>query len=82
MYENKQKANNKPIDEPFLAKQTDDILKYYSSVSSALYCTSVVWDEGIIDPRKSRRLLSELIDIVVRGRETKLDPNTFGVARI
>ncbi|MGB1428460.1 MAG: acyl-CoA carboxylase subunit beta [Cycloclasticus sp.] len=82
VYENKQKANNKPIDEPFLAKQTDDILKYYSSVSSALYCTSVVWDEGIIDPRKSRRLLSELIDIVVRGRETKLDPNTFGVARI
>ncbi|MGB0238156.1 MAG: acyl-CoA carboxylase subunit beta [Cycloclasticus sp.] len=82
VYENKQKANNEPIDEPFLAKQTDDILKYYSSVSSALYCTSVVWDEGIIDPRKSRRLLSELIDIVVRGRETKLDPNTFGVARI
>lgn len=82
VYENKQKANNKPVDEPFLAKQTKDIINYYASVSSALYCTSVVWDEGIIDPRKSRRLLSELIDIVVRGRQTKLDPNTFGVARI
>lgn len=81
VYENKQKANKKPIDEPFLAKQTEDILSYYSNVSSALYCTSEVWDEGIIDPRKSRRLLSELIDIVVQGRETKLDPNTFGVAR-
>jgi len=81
VYENKQKANNKPIDEPFLAKQTEDILDYYSSVSSALYCTSQVWDEGIIDPRKSRRLLSELLDIVMRGRETTLDSNTFGVAR-
>ncbi|MGB2008465.1 MAG: acyl-CoA carboxylase subunit beta, partial [Cycloclasticus pugetii] len=82
VYENKQKANNKPIDEAFLAKQTEDILDYYSSVSSAFYCTSQVWDEGIIDPRKSRRLLAELIDIVVQGRETKLDANTFGVARI
>jgi geranyl-CoA carboxylase beta subunit len=27
-------------------------------------------------------LLAELIDIVVQGRETKLDANTFGVARI
>jgi len=42
----------------------------------------VVWDEGIIDPRKSRRLLAELLDIVVRGRQTRLDSNTFGVARI
>ena len=55
---------------------------YDSSVSSAFYWTSQVWDEGIIDPRKSRRLLDELIDIVVQGRETKLDANTFGVARI
>ena len=82
VYENKQKANNQPIDEAFTAKRHQEILDYYGKVSSALYCTSVVWDEGIIDPRKSRRLLAELLDIVVRGRQTRLDSNTFGVARI
>ena len=82
VYENKQKANNQPIDEAFTAKRHQEIIDYYGKVSSALYCTSVVWDEGIIDPRKSRRLLAELLDIVVRGRQTRLDSNTFGVARI
>lgn len=82
VYENKHKASGKAVDTEFVEKQTKEIVDYYQGVSSALYCTSRVWDEGIIDPRKSRRLLAELIDICVRGEQTRLDPNTFGVARM
>jgi geranyl-CoA carboxylase beta subunit len=82
VYENKQKAKQQPVDTEMLDKQTKDIVDYYDGVSSALYCTSRVWDEGIIDPRKSRRLLAELLDICIKGRQTQLDSNTFGVARI
>jgi len=82
VYENKQKAKKEPVDEALMEKQTEEIIDYYAAVSSALYCTSRVWDEGIIDPRKSRRLLAELLDISMRGRQTRLDSNTFGIARI
>ncbi len=82
VYENKQKAKKEPVDEALMEKQTKEIIDYYAGVSSALYCTSRVWDEGIIDPRKSRRLLAELLDISMRGRQTRLDSNTFGIARI
>lgn len=82
VYENKQKANDKLIDDAFMEKQSKEIIAYYADASAALYCTSQVWDEGIIDPRKSRRLLAELLDICIKGRQTRLDPNTFGVARI
>ncbi|RLA46180.1 MAG: acyl-CoA carboxylase subunit beta [Gammaproteobacteria bacterium] len=82
VYENKQKAKKEPVDEVLMEKQTKKIVDYYTGVSSALYCTSRVWDEGIIDPRKSRRLLAELLDISMRGDQTRLDSNTFGIARI
>ena len=82
VYENKQKANDMSVDESFLEEQSKEIIDYYANASTALYCTSQVWDEGIIDPRKSRRLLAELLDICMKGRQTQLDSNTFGVARI
>lgn len=81
VYENKQKSKDLPVDQEFVDKQAKEIVDYYAGVSSALYCTSRVWDDGIIDPRKSRRLLAELLDICVRGDKTQLDSNTFGVAR-
>ena len=81
VYENKQKSKDLPIDQQFVDKQAKEIVDYYADVSSALYCTSRVWDDGIIDPRKSRRLLAELLDICLRGEQTQLDSNTFGVAR-
>jgi len=40
-----------------------------------------VWDEGVIDPRITRQLLIELVDISVRNERTALRANTFGVAR-
>ena len=50
--------------------------------SSALFATARLWDDGIIDPRDSRRLLGELLAICASADEASLQPNNYGVARM
>jgi len=49
--------------------------------SSALFATARLWDDGIIDPRDSRRVLGEALSICLEGRATTLRAINFGVAR-
>ncbi len=62
-----------------MAKATEDKLE---KESTALYGTSHLWDDGLIDPRDSRNVLSFLLDICHEADLRKLQPNTFGVARL
>ena len=50
--------------------------------STALFSTARLWDDGIIDPRDSRRLLGELLSVCQTASQTDLNPNSFGVARM
>jgi len=50
--------------------------------STALYATARLWDDGIIDPRDSRRVLAEALKICREAEARTLRPNTFGVARM
>ncbi|MBL90848.1 MAG: acetyl-CoA carboxylase carboxyltransferase subunit [Myxococcales bacterium] len=50
--------------------------------STALFSTAHLWDDGIIDPRDSRRLLGELLSVCQSASQTTLNPNSFGVARM
>jgi len=49
--------------------------------STALYGTARLWDDGLIDPRDTRKVLSFLLDICYEAERRPLRPNTFGVAR-
>ena len=51
--------------------------------STALFGTARLWDDGVIDPRDTRRMLGLCLDLA-RRRPTRrqLRPNTFGVARL
>lgn len=51
------------------------------SQSSALYGTASLWDDGLIDPRDTRRLLGLLLDICAEANLRPLKTNSFGVAR-
>lgn len=51
-------------------------------VSMAMYCTARLFDDGIIDPRDSRRVLGLLLDTRAEAELTPINPNTFGVARL
>lgn len=50
--------------------------------STALYGTARLWDDGIIDPRDTRKLLIYLLDICRDAALRDLNANTFGVARL
>ena len=50
--------------------------------STALYATARLWDDGIIDPRDSRRVLALALATCRDAELRQLRPNTFGVARM
>jgi len=49
--------------------------------STALFGTARLWDDGIIDPRDTRRVLGLCLCIAAEAYARTLRPNTFGVAR-
>ena len=52
------------------------------SQSTALYGTASLWDDGLIDPRDTRKLLGYLLDICAEAARRPLKANSFGVARL
>ena len=50
--------------------------------SAALFGTARLWDDGIIDPRDTRRRLGLSLALADEARTRQLHPNTFGVARM
>ncbi|GLQ05553.1 acyl-CoA carboxylase subunit beta [Sneathiella chinensis] len=70
------------VDEDKMTAQREEILSHYDATSSALYATSQVWDDGIIDPRDTRKILGECLAITNGARHRDVRPNTFGVARL
>ncbi len=49
--------------------------------SGALFGTARLWDDGIIDPRDTRRVLALALTVIAEAARRSLRPNTFGVAR-
>lgn len=49
--------------------------------STALFGTSHLWDDGLIDPRDSRRLMIHLLELESQARHRQLQTNSFGVPR-
>ncbi|WP_308911520.1 acyl-CoA carboxylase subunit beta [Pseudokordiimonas caeni] len=49
--------------------------------STALYGSARLWDDGIIDPRDTRRVLAFILDICRDADARVTRPNTFGVGR-
>lgn len=60
------------------AKLTD----IFDSQSSAFYMSGHLLDDGVIDPRDTRKLMGILLPVVMDARRRTLRPNSFGVARL
>ncbi len=69
------------VDEEALAKQSGMIRAGIEAQSGALFATARLWDDGIIDPRDTRRVLGLCLEIAAEGERRTLRPNAFGVAR-
>jgi geranyl-CoA carboxylase beta subunit len=69
------------VSEPVLKQMTEAIERQLDRESTALYATARLWDDGIIDPRDTRKVLSLCLAIAAEGDARLLRPNTFAVAR-
>jgi geranyl-CoA carboxylase beta subunit len=78
---NKLERQGLAVDDDALAAMSDLLRQRLDQESTALFGTARLWDDGIIDPRDTRRWLGLCLDIVAEGRQRMLRPNTFGIAR-
>ena len=49
--------------------------------AGALFGTARLWDDGIIDPRQTRALIGQCLDLAAQAAARTLRANSFGVAR-
>src|SRR6266481_2208897 len=63
-------------------KMYKGIVDQFDRESTALYGTAHLWDDGIIDPRDTRRVLAFTLSIARESLVRPLNPITFGVARM
>jgi geranyl-CoA carboxylase beta subunit len=64
-----------------LKAMSDALKARLDKESTALFGTARLWDDGIIDPRDTRRLLGLCLDLAAEAAARTLRPNSFGVAR-
>ncbi|QKK03429.1 MAG: acyl-CoA carboxylase subunit beta [Pseudomonadota bacterium] len=79
--EQKHARAGEPVDPAVLEMITGQIRDKIDAESSALFATARLWDDGIIDPRDTRRVLGLCLNLCAEAAVRELRPNSFGVAR-
>ncbi|MBF2754559.1 MAG: acyl-CoA carboxylase subunit beta [Gammaproteobacteria bacterium AqS3] len=69
-------------DREALDAQDARIIETYEREGRALFATARLWDDGLIDPRDTRRVLGLCLSIARDGDARTPAPNTFGVGRM
>src|SRR5580692_7808980 len=80
--EEKLKREGKPVDKTMLGGMEQAIIKRVDAESTALYATARLWDDGLIDPRDTRKVLGFCLAICREAALRPLKPSTFGVGRM
>ena len=62
--------------------QFDQIVKVFDDQSDAFYTSGLVLDDGVIDPRDTRAVLSFCLDTCAEAAARQLRPMQFSVARM
>lgn len=69
-------------DEAAIARQDQRIREIFGAQESAFFTSGRVLDNGVIDPRDSRKVLGFALETIYEAQNRQLHPNAFGVARI
>jgi geranyl-CoA carboxylase beta subunit len=73
--------SGEPLDEASLAQMSAGMKQRLDHESRALFGTARLWDDGLIDPRDTRKILGFCLDTVAESARRILRPSTFGIAR-
>jgi len=79
--EEKMTKLGQPIDEEKLSQLEQMTAAKLNAGSTAIFGTARLWDDGLIDPRDTRALLANLLDICWQEKHRSLSSSNFGVAR-
>jgi geranyl-CoA carboxylase beta subunit len=63
------------------AAQRDALQRQLDAEADVLFGSARLWDDGVIDPRDTRRVLALGLDLAAEAARRVLRPSTFGVAR-
>jgi len=80
--EEKLRREGKPVDREKLEAMEQEIIRRIDGESLALYATARLWDDGLIDPRDSRKVLALCLSICREAGIRPLKSTTFGVGRM
>ncbi len=79
--EEKLRKLGQPVDEQQLSQLEQKTAAKLNAGSTAVFGTARLWDDGLIDPRDTRILLANLLDICWQEKHRVLAGSRFGVAR-
>ncbi|MCG8314025.1 MAG: acyl-CoA carboxylase subunit beta [Pseudomonadales bacterium] len=79
--EQKQRSMGMEPDEKVLDMLEQSTAINLDKQSTALYGTSHLWDDGLIDPRDTRKVLAYVMSVTREAKARQLQPNAFGVGR-
>jgi len=75
------RAKGEEPDVEAMDKMEQKVIAMYKEEGKALFATARLWDDGLIDPRDSRKVLAFCLATCRESAARTLHPNTFGVAR-
>lgn len=70
------------VDEAAIAAQEKHIIDLFEKQSSAFYTSGRMFDDGVIDPRDTRKILGFILETCWEANNRETFPNAFGVARM
>ena len=70
------------VDEDMLDGLEQQTIASMESKSHALANTARLWDDGMIDPRDTRAIVSFVLAVCREADQRKVNSNNFGVARL
>lgn len=78
----KMKKRGQDVPKEFLDAMKSEVLKRMEPETSVFFGSARLWDDGVIDPRDSRRVLATCLSTCEEAELRTLRPNSFGVARL
>ena len=70
------------LDPAMMAEQSKQLADHFNRQSDAFYTSGHMLDDGMIDPRDTRKALGFMLSTVWEAAHRTLRPNSFGVARL
>ncbi len=80
--EEKFKRDGKEVDRAALDMMEQKIVDQFNRESTPLFSTAHLWDDGLIDPRDTRKVLAFCLSVAREADVRPLRGSTFGVARM